>query len=246
MTTLRLKTLLALQLIPTLAMADIIAQWTFEGDTTDPAIGNGTALLIGGTTATFAAGNGSGRGWNTTTYPAQGTASGTAGVQFMVSTLGFENITLSFDHRASGTASRWAQLDYTLDGGVTWVTGFWNNNGALTPHDTFYSFNVDFSTVPGVNDNPNFGFRIVSIFSPRPFWQNATLSYGANEAYMRANQDASYTSGSGTGNYGTSGTWRFDNVTISGTIIPEPSGAALLTVGLLAFSLVFRPRRDQS
>jgi len=99
-----LATCMTLSLITSASGVDIITRWTFEGDTTDPAIGSGTASLIGGTTASFAIGNGSGRGWNTTSYPAQGTGSGTAGVQFMVSTLNYENIVISFDHRASGTA----------------------------------------------------------------------------------------------------------------------------------------------
>jgi len=208
----------------------IITQWTFEGDTTVASTGSGTASLVGGTTSSFAAGSGGGRGWNTTNYQAQGQGSGTAGVQFLAGTTGYEGLQISFEHRSSGTGSRWAQVDYTLDGGASWVTGFWNNGGGLSPHDSFYSFTVDFSGVAGANDNANFGFRIVSIFSPLAFNQNTTLSYGANAAYMRANAQATFsgTAGTGTGDYGASGTWRFDNVTVSGTLIPAPGAIALL------------------
>ncbi len=221
------------------ANAEVITQWTFEGDTTVASAGSGTASLIGGTTATFAAGFGGGRGWNTTTYKAQGVGSGDAGVQFLVGTAsgaGFENIQVSFDHRASGTASRWAQVDYTLDAGTTWVTGFWNNAAGLSPHDNFYSFTVDFSSVTGANNNANFGFRIVSIFSPVAFNQNSSISFGANAAYMRANADATFegTPGVGTGNYAAGGTWRFDNVTVSGSAIPAPGALALLGAAALA------------
>ena len=116
---------------------NLMTQWTFEGDVITPSTGTGTASLLGGTTATFATGTGTGRAWNTTTYAAQSSGSGTRGVQFLVSTLLYSNITVSFDHRASGTNSRWSQVDYTLNG-TDWVTGFWNNNGALSPHDAYY------------------------------------------------------------------------------------------------------------
>lgn len=221
-------------LVPTTASAEIITQWSFEGDTTAASTGTGAASLIGGTTATFASGSGGGRGWNTTTYKAQGAGSGEAGVRFLASTAtgtGYENIQVSFAHRASGTASRWAQVDYTLDGGATWVVGFWNNAGGLSPHDTFYNFTVDFSSIAGASNNADFGFRIVSIFSPEAFDQNNTLAeFAANTAYMRANSAAVFSpnTSTATGDYGASGTWRFDNVTISGSAIPAPGAVALL------------------
>jgi len=210
----------------------VITQWTFEGDVITPSTGSGTASLIGGTTATFATGNGGGRGWNTTTYPAQSTNSGTAGTQYLASTAGYSNIIVSWDHRSSSTGSRWAQLQYTTDG-TNWNV-MDNNDGGLSPDSFYYPFSFDLSTIPAANDNPNFGIRIVSIFSPLAFNQNATLSYGANEAYMRASADAKYPpdAGVGTGNYGTSGTWRFDNVTISGTEITGSTPVKLVVLSV--------------
>jgi fibronectin-binding autotransporter adhesin len=203
-----------------------ITQWTFVGDVLTPSTGLGTASNIGGTSSTFATGNGSGtRAWNTSTYPAKQANSGTAGVQFLFSTVGYENLTFSYDHRASGTGSRWAQLDYTLNG-TDWITGFWNNNGGLAPHDTFYPFNVDLSSITGANNNANFGVRIVSIFSPQAFNENSVNSFPANTAYMRANNDAKYAPTAGAGNstsqYTSTGTWRFDNVTLAGAQLPPP------------------------
>ena len=229
------------------ANADIVTQWNFEGDTIVASTGSGTASLTGGTTATFATGSGVGRAWNTASYKAQGSGSGQAGVQFLASTAsngGFENIQVTFDQRASGTASRWAQVDYTLDGGTSWVTGFWNNAGALSPHDTYYNFTVDFSSVTGANNNAGFGFRIVSIFSQQAFDQNSALAaFGANTAYMRANAAAVYSpnESTATGDYGVSGTWRFDNVTINGSAIPAPGAVALL--GLAGVVGALRRRR---
>lgn len=235
---------LGLALSASSAFAVSITEWNFDADSTTPSIGAGTAALVGGTTATFATGNGGGRGWNTTTYAAQSTGSGTRGVEFFASTVGFTDITVSFDHRASGTASRWSEIFYTLDGGGNWVS-FSNNAGGLSPHDTFHSFNFDFSAVTGTANNADFGLRVVSIFSPSAFDQNASLGdFTANSAYMRANSQASFTAGGGigSGDYGTSGTWRFDNVVISGSAIPEPASAAAL-IGLGAMGVVAGRRR---
>jgi len=201
-----------------------IAQWSFQTDT-NPTAGSGTASLHGGVTSSGLAGSGADRGWGTANYATQGTGSGTRGVQFLFSTVGYEQLTFSFDHRASGTASRWAQLDYTLNG-TDWLPGFWNNGGGLSPHDTFYSFTVDLSGLTGANNNANFGVRLVSIFSPLAFNQNSTTSVAADAGYMRANSDAKYEpdAGVGTSNYTPVGTWRFNNVALTGS----PSSVAAL------------------
>lgn len=208
--------LLAIALVGFQASAqEVITSWNFNDNTLDPQVGSGTLVQIGGTIGTFAAGNGPAgdRAFNTTTYPAQSEGSGTAGIELSVSTVGKNNIGITFDHRSSGTGSRWAQFEYSVDG-TNWIVAG-NNNGGIAPHDIFYPFSVDLTSCSACNNNPNFKFRIVSIFSPFAFNQNATLSYGANEAYMRANIQAQFTEpGTGTGNYGPAGTWRFDNVTV--------------------------------
>lgn len=222
-----------------IAPAAVVTQWNFEGDTLTPSLGIGSASTTGGASSAFATGNGGGRGWNTSAYPLQSTASGTAGVSFFASTAGYQNITVSLDHRASGTASRWAQFEYTTDGGTTWSTHS-NNGGGLTPHDNFYSFSIDLGALTVVDDNPSFGFRVVSIFSPQPFDQNGTLAdFAANTAYMRANAQASFIPGGGTGSgdYGANGTWRFDNVTISGSVVPEPGSIALVTMAAVGVAV---------
>jgi hypothetical protein len=188
-----------------------ITQWNFDASNLTPSTGSGTASNVGGTSSAFASGPpNSGQGWNTSLYPAISSNSGTAGVQFAVSTVGFQNIQLTFDHRASGTASRWARVDYSLNGGSNWTTNFWNNNGGLSPHDNFYSFTVDFSSVSGANNNVNFVVRIVSIFSPDAFSDGLGNYYSASSAYYRARI-------SGGSVYASTGTWRFDNVTLSGS-----------------------------
>ncbi|MFN3755922.1 MAG: T9SS type A sorting domain-containing protein [Flavobacterium sp.] len=193
---------------------EVITSWNFDDDSLDPQVGVGTISLIGGITGSFAAGATGlpDKGFNTATYPAQSENSGTAGIEIAVSTAGKSNIGITFQHRSSGTGSRFAQFEYSVDG-TNWIV-FGNNDGGISPHDSFYDFAVDLTSCAACNNNPNFKFKIVSIFSPMAFNQNATLSYGANEAYMRSNAQAQFTeAGTGTGNYGVTGTWRFDNVT---------------------------------
>ena len=142
--------------------AQTITAWTFEGNVTTPSTGSGSAVPIGGTTAGFADGHSSGRGWNTANYPAQSTGYGTGGVQFNVSTLGYDLITISYDHLASARASRWAELQYTLNRNAPapdWVT-YDSNGGSLSPSDTFTANFYDLSNVPGVENNAAFAFRI--------------------------------------------------------------------------------------
>jgi hypothetical protein len=127
----------------------------------------------------------------------------------MVSTVGYQHIQLQFWHRGSGTASRYATLQYTTDG-INWVDYDTYLNGP--PHDTFFEHNYDFTEIAEVNDNPNFGVRMLAIFSPEPFTDGAEpfTEWGANEAYRAVRDDR---------NYSPAGTWRFDDVTFFGSII---------------------------
>ena len=187
-----------------------LARWDFNAtntlDVTAPTAssGNGTASLVNGTTAIFSSGTysdpagtpgGANSGWNTASYPPQGTSNKTAGVQFNVSTLGYHNLLLTWEERHSNTASKYARLQYTtdgssfLDGDVITMTST-NNDWVL--------YSSDLSGVAGVNNNPNFGFRIVAE------WESTAIG----------NSNANY---AGTvGSYGTSGTMRFDLVSVYG------------------------------
>lgn len=255
----------------TAASGAVVTQWNFNGsdatsvpggnNTPTPSTGSGSASLIGGTTASYASGIASGGstdpvttspanfGWGTTSYPAAAASNETAGVQFLVSTSGYENITISWDQRHSNTASRFWAFYYTLDGSTWNRLGVSASNatagmtpsggnpastaGLFGPGGTFSAFDgsvsgsgddwfngrgVDLSSISGANDNPNFGFRIVSSFD----------------------NGAAYSASSG-GSYATTGTSRFDMVTITGTQVPTPGATALLGLGGL---IAARRRRD--
>lgn len=235
----RLSALAAAAALTTTAHADPLTQWNFNSPAADantstgttlPVLGTGSALLVGGTTATFASGDASGgssdpatgddSGWNTTTYAAQGTGNKTRGAQFNVSTVGFDHVVLSYDLRHSNTSSRYEQVQVTLDG-VSFVdVALFGSD--VTAGDTWYLHRtVDLGGLAGVANNASFGFRVVAAFAPD------TAGYVAS------------TNGS---TYGTSGTWRFDMVTVNALPVPEPSTWALLLAGAAFVGGVARRR----
>lgn len=214
------------------ASADIITQWNFNtpppGDanvatgTLVPSIGSGAASPLGGISTSFASGDANGgstdpqvgddSGWQTTSYPAQGTGSGTAGVRFDVSTAGFFSVSVTFDIRHSNTSSRFVRFEYSADG-VTFTPGpvFEATSGG----DTWYNLRtIDLSFDPAVENNPDFAFRIVTVFDP--------------------GNPGSYAAATAASAYAGSGTLRYDMVTVNG-VVPAPGSAALLAAaGLLA------------
>ena len=88
---------------------------------------------------------------------------------FNLSTLGFENIVVSFATQGTSTGFNSNQLQYSLDG-VTFI----DFGSPYTPATTFGSTPVifNFGAIIGLNDNPNAAFRIV--------FNGATSSTGNN------------------------------------------------------------------
>lgn len=213
-------------LVVATADASVVTQWNFNGssNSTVPggassptaSTGSGTASLVGGVTGSFASGISNGGssdpvttsptnyGWGTTGYAAQGTDNNLRGVQFNVSTFGFDSVVVSYDLRHSNTSSRYELFQYSIDGGSNWVNfqTFDGNAG-----DTWFNGRtVDLSSVAGVANNAAFAFRVVATFGPA----------------------GGYVASNGTSTYAGSGTWRFDMVTVSGNIVPAPGALALL------------------
>lgn len=185
-----------------------ITQWTFESSNLTPAVGTGTASYAGGTTLSgFNSGNPSGTttvAWNTTTYPVQGTNNKTAGVQFAVSTVGYEDITVTYAHRHSNTSANTSVVRYSTDGGATFTDAqtFTFTPAATGTGDTWYQRAVDLSAITTLDNNANVVIQIVSAFDP-----------GTNTQYLASRSTSSY---------GTTSAWRFDDVTIKGVAIATP------------------------
>jgi 2',3'-cyclic-nucleotide 2'-phosphodiesterase (5'-nucleotidase family) len=206
-----------------------IAVWTYEplqgtAATPTPNIGSGSSAIVGSMTgASTATGSSTGCAQTTgTTAWAIGTANPGAtnessGVEYRTSTVGYSDITFSYDHRISNTGTRTARIQYTLDGS-TWTNmdldGSNYDNSACASRgaidngrvdagdpvgtnvsDSWGRRTIDFSAITGANNNPTFGVRVLA------------AHYAATGQFRQANNVNTAATG---------GTWRMDNVTFAG------------------------------
>ncbi len=137
--------------------------------------------------------------WGTQDYPAATVSNKQAGVQFNVNTIGAKNIKVSFDLRATTTASKYQRLQYTTNG-----TDFIDYPvSQLYNATTYESYAYDLTGFPGVANNANFGIRIVSEFESTAKYTNTN--------------DATYVGASA--GYSPNGTLSYDIVEITGDAI---------------------------
>jgi len=199
--------------------AEVIALWNINSQPLDadsntgtltPIIGSGTATAVGAVTHSFTASNGSSdsqadnSNWRITNWPAQGMGNKSNGVRFAVNTAGYRRIRLEFDLRHSNTASKYVRLQYTTNG-----VNFTDHAVISMPAETWVNEQrVSFDGIPGVENNPNFGFRFVTEF------QSTAIGSGT----------AGYVPSATGSSYGINGTLRFDMIIVSGDpVTPDPS-----------------------
>jgi hypothetical protein len=149
--------------------------------------------------------------WGTENYPVTGTNKAN-GVQFNVSTVGAKNINVSYDSRVSATASDYDRLQFTTNG-TNWIdypasstfSGLYGSGNA-----GYYTFTYSLVGFPGVENNPNFGVRIVTEYEN-------TATYGVGTTNTWVGTANSYTSGA-SGN-SAPGTVTYDLVAITADAI---------------------------
>lgn len=155
--------------------------------------------------------------WGTDNYPQVNTASNkNDGVQFNVSTVGARNIHVAYDSRATTTASLWERLQYTTNG-TTWIdypaSSTFSGLSQTTGSGGFYTFNYDLTGFPGVDNNPNFGVRVVTEWA-------STATYGVNSTnYWIGNANT----------YASAGTVTYDIVAFTGDAITNSYTAPVIS-----------------
>ena len=183
------------------AWADTVAYWNFNSNppdastatgTTAPKTGNAAALLAG-TTVTNSFGvlgtspdpGADNTSWRIARFRGTTIGNKSSGVQFNVSTLGYQNLALSWAQRNSDSASRYWRVQYSTNG-----VDFHDHTVITTVQNVWQTFSVSFGPLPGVIDNPNFAVRLVSEFQ-------ITATGGGTDGYVAANPGNAY-SGNGT------------------------------------------------
>ena len=203
----------------------LITRWDFNSGSLTPSSGLGEVRLVGGTSATFAAGyDGEPSGaWNLKGFPTQGTLPGTAGAQFSLSTEGSSSVALSFQIRHSNTSANTERVLWSSDGQVfTEAARFTITPAATGTGETWYQRSVDLPS--SAAHQPNLAVRIVSDFD-----------WGSESRYMASRLGSSYS---------TAGTWRLDNVSFSA--VPEPEEyAAISALGLVGFGFWRRYKNNR-
>lgn len=219
-----------------------IAGWTFNGYSNGTIVNNppantgvhaGTASAQGvnnPATVNLLMRNGSSNGcnelsgnsaWNIEMFD-PGTVGSPKGLEFGVSTAGYEDVSFSWDQRWSNTAPNTVRLMYTLNGS-TWTSFTMTNanttlgctngnvtawgNFEVTAGEQFKRITVDMSSIAGANNNPNFKVRLLA------------AAYQNTGQFRRASSPGTVADASGT--------WRVDNVNFRATLTPGPNPSVI-------------------
>ena len=153
----------------------------------------------------------------------------TQGAQFLTSTVGEQNISLSFDWAPTTQGVGDLELQYTTDGKTFQNAALFTDIATATVPAAVNEDGLTFSFGAVANNDPNFGVRMVSTKD------QATGMYLSTQGMPLNNS---------------SGNWRFDNINFSGTPAPVPEASTTVSLGLLLAlgmgGLVFATQRKKA
>jgi hypothetical protein len=247
------------------AQATTITEWSFSStvsapdNSPAPTTGSGTATTLGMTNS-YNGGNTesddvlltagtANPSFSEYTWRIRGTANNgwanaapqdSQGIELDTSTVGYQNISFSFDWYSTTQGIRDLQFQYNTN--VNNASG-WTDFGGTSATGTYIATSNDYynapgsptitvnlSSIAGANNDPTFGIRLVSAYDSTGnidgYASAQLLSSGLTQAYNN-----------------TSGNWRFDNLIFSGTPVPLPSTVWLMLTGLGGLVGLARRRR---
>ena len=229
--------------LTSVAHGAVVTSWSFNAATTTVAdIGNGEGNAVETTLRAANVGKVKksrnartqviNRALEVLNFDSVATRSGNDGLQFDADTTAFDGISVSFLQQNGVRSSAWAQFQYSIDGGVTFITNGLDNDGAyrVTATKNFQRFSFDLSGITGVDNNADFQFRVMAIHAPDADKFVAT----SGKRYTATGKTA---------------TWKFDDLIVTGatsepaSAIPAPGAIALL---MAAGSIATGARRRQN
>jgi len=185
--------------------------------------------------------NGAANGWSSLA------PIGMQGAVFAASTVGYNTINVSFDWYATTQGEANLQLEYTNDG-TTWTNvpitlggsdaGLVALTNTTSPNTVLGSYVSDNKLVNGAPAGQNWFTGLTATISDPAAANNPNFAI----EMVNASTGADNVSTNGTSLNNTSGNWRFDNITISGTAVPEPCTFVLAGLGLASLVVMRRLR----
>ena len=198
----------------------VVTSWSFSTSATNPDFGIGQATAVETSMVTVPNARkkprkdaipSTDRSLDVANFGTVNSPSGDYGVSFAADTTGFDELSVNFLQRNGKRASAWAQFQYSVDGGLTFITTGLANDGnyRVAVGNTFQLFSFDLSGATEANSNEDFQFRVMAIHAPgqNRFVSNSSKRYSAT---------------------GVTATWCFDQVDVNGSAIPAPGAVALL------------------
>ena len=235
-----------------------ITNWNFEanplegGDNTpSPSTGLGSASFVGSMN-TGLRNHGTETGClqvsGTGAWSAEDANPGTnesSGAQFLVSTAGFQLVTVQYDLRMSNSATRTERFQYTTDAGITWQNLDLNSsNTTISCNGSFDNGRIDRGNNLGDANGDSWGRRIINLSALNPVNDNALFGFRIVAAHY--SNSGEFRTANNSTTVAIAGKWRFDNVIVSGAPITSSPQLIISPSSLNSFTQVLgSPSNEQ-